>query len=176
VGHSDHGRYEWSECYGSRSDGEPPSEVVVPDWSKHLRILAAFCQFLLAWLPLCACLGQLVCPIQRILLGSQLLGEDIFLVFQGLELKAHDSEFILVGTQRLCNFECSIGWLVVIWWGLCGKVFLGGSGIILVVLQRRVCGFSLVWCHRGLVVELGTQWAPLLGSRLPDPIKMHTRR
>ena len=54
MGRSDHGRYEWSECYGSRSDGEPPSEVAIPDWSKHLRILAAFCQFLLAWLLPCA--------------------------------------------------------------------------------------------------------------------------
>jgi len=33
-------------------------------------------------------LSQLVCSIQRVLLGSQLLGEDIFLLFQGLELEA----------------------------------------------------------------------------------------
>ena len=60
--------------------------------------------------------------------------------------------------------------------GLCGKLF-GGSGIILVVIRRRVCGFPLVWCHRGLVYKLGTRWAPLLGPWLPyDPIKMHTRR
>ena len=31
-----------------------PSEVAVRDWSEHLHILAAFCQFLLAWLLLCA--------------------------------------------------------------------------------------------------------------------------
>ena len=32
-----------------------PSEVAIRDWSEHLHILAAFCQFLLAWLLLCAC-------------------------------------------------------------------------------------------------------------------------
>ena len=42
-------------------------------------------------------LSQLVCSIQRVLLGSQLLGEDIFLFFQGLKLEAHDGELILVG-------------------------------------------------------------------------------
>jgi hypothetical protein len=33
-------------------------------------------------------------------------------------------------------------------------LFLGGSGIILVFVRRRVCGFSLLRCHRGLVFEL----------------------
>ena len=56
-------------------------------------------------------------------------------------------------------------------------MFLGGSGIILVVIHGRVCGFPLVWYHRGLVIEMGTRWVSLLGSRLPyDPIKIHTRR
>ena len=59
-------------------------------------------------------LSQLVCSIQRVLLGGQLLGEDIFLLLQGLELEAHDSELILVGPRRFCNFGCSIRWLVVL--------------------------------------------------------------
>ena len=119
----------------------------------------------------------MVCSVQCVLLRGQLHGEDVFLLLQSLELEAHDGELILVGPRRFCNFGCSIGWLVVLWWGLCGEVFLGGSGIILVVIRRRVYGFPLVWCHRGLVYELGTRWAPLLGSRLPYyPIKMHTRR
>jgi hypothetical protein len=63
------------------------------------------------------------------------------------------------------------------WWELRGWVFLGGSGIILVVLHRRLCGFPLLRCHQGLVYELGTRWAPLLGSRLLyNPTNMHTRR
>ena len=41
--------------------------------------------------------GQLVCSVQSILLDSQLFGEDIFLLFQGLKLEAHDCELILVG-------------------------------------------------------------------------------
>ena len=32
--------------------------------------------------------GQLVCSVQSILLDSQLFGEDIFLLFQDLELEA----------------------------------------------------------------------------------------
>ena len=53
VGRSGLGGYSWFGCCGSHSDGGLPSEVVVLDWSEHLRILTAFCQFLLAWLPLC---------------------------------------------------------------------------------------------------------------------------
>ena len=65
----------------------------------------------------------------------------------------------------------------VMWGELRGWVFLGGSGIILVVLRRRLCGFPLLRCHQGLVYELGTWWAPLLGSRLLyNPTNMHTRR
>ena len=41
-------------------------------------------------------LSQLVCSVQRVLLDSQLLGKDIFLFFQGLELEAHGGELILV--------------------------------------------------------------------------------
>ena len=120
--------------------------------------------------------GQLVCSVQCVLLRGQLLGEDVFLLLQGLEMEAHDGELILVGPRRFCNFGCSIGWLVVLW-GLCGKVFLGGSGIILVVIRGRVYWFPLVWCHRGLVYELGTRWVPLLGSwLLCNPSKRHTRR
>ena len=42
-----------------------PAEVVVHDWYEYSRILAAFCQFLLAWLLLCSWLR----PIG--LLGSE---------------------------------------------------------------------------------------------------------
>ena len=71
--------------------------------------------------------GQLVCSVQSVLLDSQLFGEDIFLFFQGLELEAQGGELILVGPRMICTFGNSVGWLVVICWGLCGKVFLRGS-------------------------------------------------
>ena len=87
---------------------------------------------------------QLVCSLQHVLLRGQLLGEDVFLPFQGLEPEAHDGELLLVGPRRFCDFGCGIGWLVVVWWELCGNVFLGGSGIILVVPRRRVRGFPLL--------------------------------
>ena len=152
-------------------------KVVVPDWSKHLRILVASVNFCLHGCHFALGLSQLVCSLQHVLLRAQLLGEDVFLLLQGLEMEAHDGELILVRSRRFCNFGCGIRWLVVMWWELSRWVFLRGSGIILVVLQRRVCGFPLLWCHRGLVYELGTWWTPLLGSRLPyNPIKMHTRR
>ena len=90
-------------------------------------------------------LSQLVCSIQRILLYGQLFGEDIFLLFQGLKLEAHDGELILVRPRRICNFGSSVGWLVALWWGLCGKVFLGGSGIILGVVHGGSVVFLFVW-------------------------------
>ena len=122
-------------------------------------------------------LGQLVCSVQRVLLDGQLLGEVIFLLFQSLELEAQGGELILVGPRGMCTLGNSVGWLVVICWGLCGKVFLRGSVIMLGVTHGWVCGFPLCLCHRGLVYAPGTWWAPLLGSRLPyDSIKMHTRR
>ena len=121
--------------------------------------------------------GQLVCSVQSVLLDSQLFGEDIFLFFQGLELEAQGGELILVGPRGICTFGNSVGWVVVICWGLCGKVFLRGSGIMLGVAHGWVCGFPLCLCHRGLVYELGTRWAPLLDSTLLyDPSKIHTRR
>ena len=49
-------------------------------------------------------LGQLVCSLQRILLRGQLLGENVFLLFQCLELEAHDGELVLAGPQRSCDF------------------------------------------------------------------------
>ena len=122
-------------------------------------------------------LGQLVCSVQGVLLNGQLLGEDLFLLFQTLKLEVQSGELILVGPRRICNFGGSIGWLVVIWWRLCGEVLLRGSGIILGVARGWVCGFPLCLCHRELVYELGTRWAPLLGSSLLyNPSKMHTRR
>ena len=72
--------------------------------------------------------GQLVCSVQCILLRGQLLGEDVFLPLQGLELEAHDGELILVGPRRFCNFGCSIGWLVVLWWGVVWKIVPGRFG------------------------------------------------
>ena len=59
--------------------------------------------------------GQLVCSVQSVLLNSQLFGEDIFLLFQGLELEAQGGELILVGPRRICNFGSSVGWLVALW-------------------------------------------------------------
>ena len=53
--------------------------------------------------------GQLVCSVQCVLQCGQLLGEDVFLLLQSLELEAHDGELILVGPRRFCNFGCSIG-------------------------------------------------------------------
>ena len=148
-----------------------------PDWSECLHILAAFCQFLLAWLLPCAWPQPVGLLAVARFAAWPAVGEDVFLLLQGLEMEAHDGELILVRSRRFCNFGCGIRWLVVMWWELSRWVFPRGSGIILVVLQRRVCGFPLLWCHRGLVYELGTWWTPLLGSRLPyNPIKMHTRR
>ena len=40
---------------------------------------------------------QLVCSVQSVSLDNQLLGEDILLLFQGLELEAQGGELILVG-------------------------------------------------------------------------------
>jgi len=122
-------------------------------------------------------LSQLVCSVQRVLLNGQLLGKDLFLFFQGLKLEAQGNELILVRPRRICNFGSSVCWLVVIRWRLCGRVFFDGSGIMLGVAHRWVCGFPLYLCHRGLVYELGTRWAPLLDSSfLINPRKMHTRR
>ena len=59
-------------------------------------------------------LGQLVCSVQRVLLDGQLLGEDIFLLFQGMELEAQGGELILVGPRGICTFGNSVGWVVVI--------------------------------------------------------------
>ena len=80
-------------------------------------------------------LGQLVCSLQCVLLRGQLLGEDVFLLFQGLELEAHDGKLILVGPRRSCGFECGIQWLGALRWELCGLAFLGASRIILVFLR-----------------------------------------
>ena len=70
--------------------------------SPHQRLLfligLSTCAFLLHFVNFClhGCylalgLSQLVCSLQRILLCGQLLGEDIFLLFQGLKLEAYDS-------------------------------------------------------------------------------------
>ena len=60
------------------------------------------CTFLLHFVNFClhGCylalgLSQLVCSLQCVLLRGQLLGEDVFLLLQGLELEAHDGELIL---------------------------------------------------------------------------------
>ena len=108
-------------------------------------------------------LSQLVCSIQRILLYGQLFGEDIFLLFQGLKLEAHDCELILVGPRRICNFGSSVGWLVALWWGLCGKVFLGGSGIILGVVQGGLW-FSSLFGPSNVGFRAGNTVGALVGS------------
>ena len=94
-------------------------------------------------------LGQLVCSVQRVLLDGQLLGEVIFLLFQGLELEAQGGELILVGPRGICTFGNSVGWVVVICWGLCGKVFLRGSGIILGVTTGGSVAFLFVCASKG---------------------------
>jgi hypothetical protein len=94
-------------------------------------------------------LGQLVFSVQRVLLDGQLLGKDLFLLFQGLELEAQGGELILVGPRRICNFGSSVGWLVALWWGLCRKVFAGGSGIILGIVHGGSVVFLFVCAIEG---------------------------
>ena len=93
--------------------------------------------------------GQLVCSVQSVLLDSQLFGEDIFLLFQGLELEAQGGELILVGPRGIYTFGNSVGWVVVICWGLCGKVFQRGSGIILGVTTGGSVAFLFVCAIEG---------------------------
>ena len=76
-----------------------------------LMIGLSACTFLLHFVNFClhGCyfalgLGQLVCSLQRILLRGQLLGENVFLLFQCLELEAHDGELVLAGPRRSCDF------------------------------------------------------------------------
>ena len=87
--------------------------------SPHQRLLfligLSTCAFLLHFVNFClhGCylalgLGQLVCSLQCVLLRGQLLGEDVFLPFQGLELEAHNGELILAGPRRFYDFECGI--------------------------------------------------------------------
>ena len=71
-------------------------EVAIHYLYEYSRILAAFCQFLLAWLLLCTW-PQPVGLLNSARFAGLLLGEDIFLLFQGLKLEAHDGELILVG-------------------------------------------------------------------------------
>ena len=89
-------------------------------WGLFVIGLSA-CAFLLHFVNFClhGCylalgLSQLVCSLQHVLLRGQLLGEDVFLPFQGLELEAHDGELILVRPRKFCDFGCGIGWLVVV--------------------------------------------------------------
>ena len=110
-------------------------------WGLFVIGLSA-CAFLLHFVNFCLHgrylalgLGQLFCSLQRILLCGQLFGEDVFLLFQGLELEAHDDKLILVGPRRSCGFECGIQWLGALRWELCGLAFLGASRIILVFLR-----------------------------------------
>ena len=56
--------------------------------------------------------GQLVCSVQSVLLNSQLFGEDIFLLFQGLELEAQGGELILLDPEGCVPSGIPLGgWL-----------------------------------------------------------------
>jgi len=121
--------------------------------------------------------GQLVCAVQRVLLDFQLLGEGLFLLFEGPKLKAEGGELILVGARGFCDLGSSAEWLSVTWWRLRGVGSLDGSRTILGVFRGELVVLSLGWCHRGLVFRLRTRWAPLLGSSsLSSPNNVHTRR
>ena len=97
VGRSGLGGYGWFGCCGSHSDGGPQRMLLFMIGLSVRTFLLHYVNFCLHGCYFALGLSQLVCSIQRVLLGSQLLGEDIFLFFQGLKLEAHDGELILVG-------------------------------------------------------------------------------
>ena len=127
-----------------------------PYWRLMFMIGLGACIFLLhfVYFRLHGCylalgFGQLVCSLQHVLLRGQLLGEDVFLLFQGLKLEAYNCELVLVGPRRSCDFVCGAWRLGFRRWELCGRVFLGGSRIILVFLRGGSVSFLLCGAIEG---------------------------